>query len=90
MDMSRAFEVNPASNGGFIVSGSSKQTATFGQDGGCTAAFSTSADMIAWLAEQYGLTASVVVAGGYLVTDGPLSEVERDELARKYHEQRCG
>lgn len=33
--------------------------------------FTTPADMVAWLAEQYGLVASVTVPGGYLVTEEP-------------------
>jgi hypothetical protein len=64
MDMSKEFEVSQASNGGFIVSGRSKAATTFGQDGGCTAAFTTPGEMLVWLAGNYGLRIEQLFAEG--------------------------
>lgn len=66
MDMSRGYEIQPAPEGGFCVVAQSMQ---WGDKRATVAAFTSAADLISWLAEQHGLTASVAVPGGYLVTD---------------------
>lgn len=69
MDVTKGFDIQPAANGGVIIHGKNLSVAPFGADNSEVAAFTTPADMITWLAKQYGLTASVVVPGGYLVTE---------------------
>jgi hypothetical protein len=76
MDTLREFELKPAANGGIVVFG---QQQTYGAHLDMLGAFSTPADMIAWLAEQYDITCTITVnavvttddsmSGGYLVTD---------------------
>lgn len=55
MDMSQEFAIKRASNGGLIVQGKTNGVTPWGADASTHAAFSTPADMLAWLAEQYGV-----------------------------------
>lgn len=55
MDTSSGYEINPAGNGGVTVTSRGGP----GYMGDLVAAFTTPADMITWLAEQYGMVASL-------------------------------
>ncbi|WP_140427041.1 hypothetical protein [Ensifer aridi] len=55
MNLSQKFEVRPTDNGGLVVVGAVGVATPFEADMQYNAAFTTPADMISWLAEQYGL-----------------------------------
>lgn len=61
MNTLREFELKPAANGGVVVFG---QEQTYGSPLEMLGAFSTPADMIRWLCEQYRIPADVIFASG--------------------------
>ncbi|TDW21099.1 hypothetical protein EV128_12268 [Rhizobium azibense] len=72
MDISRAYEVRAASEGGFVVS----EISGPGYIPSANAAFSNASDLITWLAKQYGLPIGRFAEGGYSIPENMQQQVK--------------